>query len=77
MKRYLSAFALLAIALTIGIGSRSAPASAAPADIGYRDFNFGSSCNSTPTGEKPESKLWWNDGFWWGSLCSPTDNKYR
>src|SRR4029450_8112318 len=42
----------------------------------YRDFQFGSSCNSTPTGEKPESKLWWNDGIWWGSLCAP-DNTYH
>jgi PKD repeat protein len=21
-----------------------------------------------PVGSKPESKLWWNDGYWWGSL---------
>jgi PKD repeat protein len=23
---------------------------------------------AAPTGEKPESKLWWNDGSWWGVL---------
>jgi hypothetical protein len=55
----------------------TAPASAASADVGYRDFRFGASCNSSPTGEKPESKLWWNDGFWWGSLCSPDDSTYH
>ena len=77
MKRYLSTIVVLAIALIVGIGSRGAPAAAAPADVGYRDFNFGTTCSSTPTGEKPESKLWWNDGSWWGSLCSPTDNKYH
>ncbi|MFL5800955.1 MAG: hypothetical protein ACJ8CR_04360 [Roseiflexaceae bacterium] len=75
MKRYLSA-AVLAITLAVAIGVRGGPASAAAADIGYRDFQFGSSCTSTPTGEKPESKLWWNDGLWWGSLCAP-DNTYH
>ncbi|CAN5754676.1 hypothetical protein BH10CHL1_BH10CHL1_39540 [soil metagenome] len=27
---------------------------------------------NSPTGEKPESKLWWNDGYWWGNLFNPT-----
>jgi hypothetical protein len=45
-------------------------------DVGYDDFQFGSSCNSTPSGEKPQSKLWWTDGSWWGVLCSP-DSLYH
>ena len=44
---------------------------------GYRDFSYGSTAISTPTGEKPESKLWWNDGTWWGSLYSASGNQYR
>jgi PKD repeat protein len=76
MKRYLSLAAALIVMLSIAIGSRTSPAMAANGDVGYRDFQFGSSCNSTPTGEKPESKLWWNDGIWWGSLCA-TDNTYH
>ena len=44
---------------------------------GYRDFNFGSTVYNLPTAEKPEHKLWWNDGFWWGSLWDPSANKYR
>jgi hypothetical protein len=64
------------IALVILFGYGAIPARAAePVDAGYRDFVFGTSCNSTPTGEKPESKLWYNDGTWWGSLCH-TDNRY-
>jgi PKD repeat protein len=57
----------------------ASPASASdPVDEGFRDFNYsGSECNSTPTGEKPESKLWYNDGIWWGSLCNPTTNDYH
>src|SRR5262245_40084671 len=76
MKRYLSLAAALVVMLSIAIGARTSPATAAPGDVGYRDFQFGSSCNSTPTGEKPESKLWWNGGIWWGSLCT-TDNTYH
>src|SRR5690606_11270715 len=48
---------------------------AAP-NVGFEDFQFGSSCNSTPSGEKPQSKLWWTDGSWWGVLCS-TDSRYH
>src|SRR5690606_18075089 len=45
-------------------------------NVGYEDFVFGSSCNSTPSGEKQQSKLWWTDGSWWGVLCSP-DSRYH
>jgi hypothetical protein len=31
----------------------------------------------TPTGEKPQSKLWYNDGRWWGDLFNNTDGKYH
>ncbi|MEN9938000.1 MAG: hypothetical protein RLZZ387_4579 [Chloroflexota bacterium] len=37
----------------------------------------GAKAVSAPTGEKPESKLWWHDGFWWGNLYSPTAQQYR
>jgi hypothetical protein len=57
------------VVLGLVLGMPRQPTIAAPADTGYRDFQFGASCNSTPTGEKPESKLWWNDGFWWNDGC--------
>ncbi len=71
MKRYLPITAMLTLALSLAIGMISLVAASTPVEYGYRDFQFGASCSSTPTGEKPESKLWWNDGFWWGSLCTP------
>jgi Ca2+-binding RTX toxin-like protein len=37
-------------------------------DVGYRDFSFSASGVRNPTGEKPQSKLWFNDGVWWGVL---------
>ncbi len=74
MRRLYSALMILLLALSGVLGAPAAQAAVSP--DGYRDFQFGSSCNSTPTGEKPESKLWWNDGSWWGSLCA-TDNHYH
>src|ERR671937_2442762 len=41
--------------------------SAATGDIGYRDQSF-NGAGTAPTGSKPESKLWWNDGSWWASM---------
>ena len=38
----------------------------AAADIGHRDFVDAGA--SAITGSKPESKLWFNDGFWWASM---------
>ena len=36
-----------------------------------------SAYNYRVTGEKPESKLWWNAGFWWGTLWDDDIDKYR
>ena len=67
-------------------GSSLTPlAQAAPADgAGYKDFRY-TDVDSTgvdrtdasgrevagPTSEKPQSKLWFNDGTWWGVLFNP------
>ena len=48
-----------------------------PVEKGFRDFSFGSGATGSPTGEKPESKLWWNDGRWWGSLFSSSAGQHR
>lgn len=53
------------------------PVRATSVAAGYRDFSFGSGVTSSPTGEKPESKLWWNDGFWWASLINPSVQGYH
>jgi hypothetical protein len=44
---------------------------------GYLDFSYGTTVKSDPTEDKPESKLWWNDGFWWGSLYNDAAGEYR
>lgn len=45
--------------------------------VGYLDFSYGTTTAGDPTGEKPESKLWWNDGFWWGSLYNAATSAYH
>jgi hypothetical protein len=44
----------------------------AHADVGHRDRAFGPDPNVVkPSGQKPQSKLWFHDGLWWGSLFEP------
>ena len=58
--------------LLIGVVAMLAPAvaAAAPGDIGVEDFNY-APIGGSPTGPKPESKLWFNDGIWWASMFDP------
>ena len=51
-----------------------------PPGVGYLDFTYAVASGAivdAPTGEKPESKLWWNDGFWWGSLYNRSTDRYQ
>ena len=59
------------------IAPLTAPVSAAPVEVGYRDVSYSASGVSAPTGEKPQSKLWHNDGQWWGALFSLTSDAYN
>jgi len=65
---------LVAGTVTGAVATPSAAPSAAPVapaavgDVGYRDFSY--SGVSAPTGQKPESKLWFNQDGWWGILWS-------
>ncbi len=43
---------------------------AAAADVGHKDF--ADTGGSAVTGSKPESKLWYNAGSWWGALQPST-----
>lgn len=44
---------------------------------GYLDFSYGTSVIPDHTAERPESKLWWNDGFWWGSLWNDATESFH
>src|SRR6266498_3158040 len=43
---------------------------------GYSDFSFAYSGVATPTADKPQSKLWFNDGIWWASMFNNTNNPW-
>src|SRR5436309_3132286 len=55
--------------------SQTPTATAQAADIVYRDFTY-RDCNSvqTPTADKPQSKLWFQDGTWWGLRYSTSSH---
>ncbi len=44
-------------------------------DAGYRDFTF--SPASAPTAEKPQSKLWFNDGVWWAVMFQSNGERFN
>ena len=52
---------------------------AKPIYAGYQDASYpeGTGGDDKPTGEKPESKLWWNDNFWWATMWSNSDSAYH
>jgi hypothetical protein len=61
---------LVVIALVLALGAASAQAQA-----GYRDFSFTGA--TAPTAKDPQSKLWFNDGVWWGSLYNTSTGSYH
>src|SRR5918994_178593 len=65
--------------VTIACCSLSIPAAMAsiPSGTGYRDFSFSATEVSAPSVPKSESKLWFNDGIWWGSLFNKSSQKYQ
>ncbi|HEX7172798.1 MAG TPA: hypothetical protein VF365_09355, partial [Candidatus Limnocylindria bacterium] len=75
-SRWLQAGVALVLGATL-FASSSAPVRAAPVEAGYRDFSYSASGVSAPTGEKPQSKLWHHDGFWWGALFSRASDAYN
>jgi hypothetical protein len=78
MKNYSIRRDVAALVLISAVLSAAASAEAqTPVDFGFRDFPFGTTATPAPTGEKPESKLWFNDGIWWGSLFNAQANEYR
>ena len=69
----------VAVIAALLIGSLRGAQASVPVEVGYQDFSFpaGTGVNSEVTAEKPESKLWWNDGFWWASMWSTAGNAYH
>jgi len=68
--RPVRAVGVLAVAAIAIAGLVAAPATQAstPAVAGYRDFGYGGSQATRVTSDPEQSKLWYNDGAWWGGL---------
>jgi Ca2+-binding RTX toxin-like protein len=58
---------ILTCALLCGAAALVLPA-IARADIGIQGPAYPVGTSGSPTTSKPESKLWWNDGFWWAVM---------
>ena len=68
---------VLAAALLVSVVGVSAAEAAVP-QVGTQDYSFASATHqpTAPTGEKPQSKLWFNDGYWYGSMWSVAKSSY-
>jgi PKD repeat protein len=71
--------ALAALLVLVAVSSLLLFASPAPAATGDLGFAGPSTAGTggAASGEKPESKLWWNDGRWWGSLYHAASGTYH
>src|SRR4051812_21482126 len=65
---------LLALAV---LALLAAGPSAASAAAGYRDFAWSAAGVNGPSAEKPQSKLWYNDGLWWGNMFDVASGSWR
>ena len=66
---------LVAVGAIVFWSSHVTAANAAPGDIGFEGPSTGTL--NAVTGEKPESKVWWNDGLWWASMWSQSTGGYH
>ena len=64
-------------ALLLSLLATIRPTSAAPADVGFKDHSYDAPSVSGPTKDKPQSKVWFADGSWWGGLFVTGSNDYR
>ena len=72
----LSAARSALIATTLGLTVLlAATTTAAAADIGFRDHSY-APISGSPTGSKPESKLWFYRG-WWASMFHPSSGDHH
>jgi Ca2+-binding RTX toxin-like protein len=63
---------LAACTILCGLVAAGLAPSVARADIGLRGPAYTAGTSGAPTTSKPESKLWFNDGFWWAVMARPS-----
>ena len=65
------------LVFSIEIPRAFAQGSSVPVFSGYRDFGYGTIPTGEITAEKPESKLWYNDGYWWANMWATNSSRFR
>src|SRR5947209_8434701 len=63
--------------LCLMLGTHAVTTVSAATTAGYPDFSYHYSGVTAPTGEKPQSKLWYNDGRWWGDMFNVASHTYH
>jgi hypothetical protein len=75
VRRFLAPFGMaLGLVLGSAFGPPFGATTAAVPDTGSVDFGYNGL--ATPTGEKPQSKLWYNDGRWWADMLFTDGDHY-
>jgi hypothetical protein len=65
------------------LGSPSVAFGSGQETAGFSDFSYQATGDTSftgelpPTNDKPQSKLWYNDGRWWGDLFNTTTKTYH
>lgn len=73
-SRWARALAVCLAVLGLLVAFFPASAGATVGDVGFQDGDYGVPAGpASPSGEKAESKLWFNDGFWWASMLAAPD----
>jgi hypothetical protein len=65
------------VVTVVGCVGESESAAQAAGNPGHQDFSFGATLAKGPVGEPNQSKLWFNDGIWWGTLFDSTSGEFR
>ena len=72
MRRTVLVLLSAAVALLLASGALAA------SNVGYRDFSFAASgVGGAATPMMAQSKLWFNDGLWWGVLFDRSSEEYH
>ncbi|QYG92237.1 DNRLRE domain-containing protein [Iamia sp. SCSIO 61187] len=72
--------AILAVVVGLaGLGvtaTPGAPSAADPGDVGWEGPSY-EGASGSPSGSKPQSKVWFNDGLWWATLYDSASGDFH
>jgi hypothetical protein len=74
--RYWTITVIVGLVVMNSLFVASTPIARAAGDVGYMGPAFADQMGS-PSTSKPQSKLWWNDGFWWASMWDIASSRFR